>query len=102
MDTSSQGWTQDQFWCSHKEGKNATGVVLRNEMGAILGAWVNHFTHENAYCAEIEAAIQALKISDSLQLDRVPFEGDAMLVILALQGLNQFQEWKAQKQIDEG
>lgn len=66
-------------------------VILRDSNGSCKGAWVNHFSHENSYCAESEAAIQALLIGMELNLNVVTIEGDAMFVFLAMQGLTQFE-----------
>lgn len=87
---------------AYVDGKFGTGCILRDEGGNILGAWINHFSTDNAYCAEAEAAIQALKIAEELRLDKVILEGDAMFVILALQGMDEFEDWKATTKIAEG
>lgn len=61
-----------------------TWCVLRNDSGSILGAWVNHFTSDNPFCAEAEAVFQALKIAKDVLLEKVYLEGDATNVIAAL------------------
>lgn len=90
------------FDAAFKDGHTATGVVLRNSQSQIMGAWVNHFSSENPFCAEAEAATQAFRIASELRIERVLIEGDAQTVILALQGMNQFLDWRARAHIDEG
>lgn len=68
---------------------NATyAVVLRNHHSDILGAWSNHFFSSNSFCAEMEAALQALKVADEMRLPKVLLEGDAQQVVLSLQGIS--------------
>lgn len=90
------------FDAAFKDGKTTIGVVLRDHNETILGAWTYHFGNDNAYCAEAEAAVQALKIGNDLMLDKVIFEGDAMFVILAIQEVQRFEEWRARAKILEG
>lgn len=45
------------FDVAHKDGITTTGLVLRNSVGELKGHWVNDFSHDNALCAEVEAAI---------------------------------------------
>lgn len=90
------------FDAAFYEGKSATSCIIWDEYENIFGAWVNHFRNDNAFCAESEAAIQALKIAKDLNLDKVIIEGDAMFVILAMHGMAEFADWKATKQIEEG
>lgn len=40
--------------------------MLQNDTGVILDAWVNLFNSKNPFCAETEAATQALKIAEEL------------------------------------
>lgn len=63
---------------------------------------MNRFQSEDAFCAESEMTIQALKLAEQLKLDKVCFEGDASNVILALKGLTQFDEWRAAQLLFEG
>lgn len=79
-----------------------TVVVLRNHFGYILGAWINCCFSSNLFCAEIEATIQNFDIAMDLKLDKDTFEGDSLLVILALHGLNQFGDWRVQHLLDKG
>lgn len=76
------------FDAAFVDGNTFTGVLLRNDRGLILGAWVNHFESDNPFCAETEAALQALHIANELQLEAVTIEGDAFCVIMALNGLD--------------
>lgn len=62
---------------------------------------MNHFSHDNSFCAESEATIQALHIGLTLKHEETTFEGDAMFVVLALQGMQQFEDWKAKKSIED-
>lgn len=77
-------------------------VVFRNDLGVVLGAWTNCFKSENSFCVETEAAVQALKIAQSLQLERVTFEGDALNVILAFSGVSDAEDWRARKLLSDG
>lgn len=83
------------FQAAFKDFCSVTGCVLRNSDGQILGTWVNRFASENPFCAEAEAAIQALKIAGELKLEKVMAEVDALNVIMAINGLDVFEDWKA-------
>lgn len=83
-------------------GITHTGVVLQNDGGVVLGAWTDCFRSENPFCAETEAAVQALKIAHSFHLERVTIEGDALNVILALSGVPEAEDWKAKKALIDG
>lgn len=96
------GEVKFNFDAAFSEGKTATGCILRDAWGTILGAWVNHFKTDNAFCAGVEAAIQALKIAEELKLEKVCIEGDAMFVILAMNGMDEFAVWRATNSIMEG
>lgn len=90
------------FDAAFLHGTTYTGVVLRNDIVVVLGAWTNCFQSENAFCAETEAAVQAFKIADSLRLDRTTIEGDALNVIQALLGVPEVEDWRAKHRINEG
>lgn len=90
------------FDAAYEEGVIVTGVVLRDSDGRIMGAWTNRFMSDNPFCAETEVAIQALKIAVELRIENATFEGDAAFVILALQGLSEFEDWRAVNNIKEG
>lgn len=83
------------FDVAFKDGVTTTGCILRNSNGTIVGAWVNRFKSDNPFFAEIEAAIQALKLANELNLERVSFEGDASNFVLALKGFHEFENWQA-------
>lgn len=76
-------------------GKIAKSVVLQNLTGEMKGG-------DNSFCAETEAAIQTVHIGISLNLESVTIEGDALFVILTLQGMMQFEDWRAKLNIEEG
>lgn len=59
-------------------------IVLRNNHGIVLGAWINYFFSSNSFCSEIEAAIQALEVAEDMKLSKVWTEGDALQVVLSL------------------
>lgn len=90
------------FDAAYAHGTTYTGVVLRNEVGVVLGAWTKCFQSENSFCAKTVAAVQALKIAHTLQLERVTIEGDALNVIMALSGVSDAEDWKAKKDLIEG
>lgn len=46
--------------------------------------------------------IQALKMATDMKLQHVTFEGDALTVILAFNGLKQFEDWRALATIHSG
>lgn len=79
-----------------------SAVVLRDHHGQVRGAWINHFNSSNSFCAELEAAIQAFSIAESLNITRLWLEGDALQVILTLQGLDQYRDWRALDNINRG
>lgn len=83
------------FDAAFKNNTTYTGVVLKNDCGAILGAWTNRFQSENTFCAEAEAAAQALKIATSLNLEKVTVQGNALNVILDLKGVADKEDWRA-------
>lgn len=99
--TPPKGELKLNFDAAFKEGKTTTTVELRNSDNILLGAWINHFSSDNPFCAEAEAAFQALRIATDLQLDRVIVEGDAQTVILVMQGVSQFEDWRAKKNIGQ-
>lgn len=68
------------------------GVVLRNNVGVILRAWTNHFQNELSFCAETEAALQVLKLAQSMNLDRVTIQGDALNVIMTFSGMSKVED----------
>lgn len=75
---------------------------MRNHFGTVIGAWTNRFFSSNSFCAEIKAAIQAFQIVEDLWKKYAQFEGDARQVILALRGLDQYLDWKAQPKTLKG
>lgn len=93
------GTLKMNFDAAYKDGKATTGVILRNHAGNILRAWMNHFDFDNAFYAESKAATQALQNAKALQLVDVNFEGDAFGVIMALNGLDDYNDWRAMKNI---
>lgn len=97
-----EGGMKMNFDAAFKEGRTVTGYVLHDHRGTILGAWVTGLVSDNPFCAETEAAIQALKRAQELHLEKIHFEGDAANVILALQGVVRFEDWRAKAKLDEG
>lgn len=63
---------------------------------------MNRFDAQNPYCTEAETAIQALQNAVELCLDVVEFEGDACNVILALHGMEQYEDWRAMQNLITG
>lgn len=90
------------FDAAFSNGITHTGVVIRNDMGTILGAWTNYFMLQNLFCAEAEAAVQALKILQDLKMERVNSEGDELNVIPALKGNTDADDWRAKHILEEG
>lgn len=89
------GKVKFNFDAAFKDGITFIRVILRNESYFILGVQTNSFVFSKLYCAEIEAAVQALKIADELGIKEVVFEGDVAYLILALQGLEEYDDWCA-------
>lgn len=64
-----------KFDTAFKDGHTTTGVVLRNADGCLLGAQVSQCMSDNAYCAELEAALQAFHIATRLKIDQDHLKG---------------------------
>lgn len=79
-----------------------TGIVLRDSNGIIVGVGVNRLISNNPYCAEMKAAIQALKVATQLKMKVTTFKGDEFNVIMTLNGLEEYDEWKTRKLINQG
>lgn len=90
------------FDAAFKDGVASSRVVLLDEHGIILGAWTNHFQSENPFCAEAEVVVQALKVAEQLNLDKISIKGDAHNVVMALTGSSEFDDWRAKKILDMG
>lgn len=66
-------------------------------------AWINHFLSCNSFCAEMEAVIQAFELAQEMQINKAMFEDDSLQVVLSLQGLNNFCDWRrARTNISKG
>lgn len=100
--TTTLGYWKLNFDTSFKDGYTTTRVVLKNANGNTLGAWTNNFESHNVLCAKIEAAIQTLKIAEVMRIDKILFEGDIANVILTLNGLDDFGDWRARSLIAQG
>lgn len=90
------------FDAAYHDGQTVTGVILRNNNRVILGAWTSHFVAENAFCAEIEVVLQALEMAFCLRLKQIPIEGDAFSVVMAMHGLEKYEDWQAKHNILKG
>lgn len=76
-----------------------SGVVIRDIHGIVIHAWSGHSIASSAFEAEALAALQAMKLAADLQLPKLVFEGDAVNVILALNGQDFCVEWQGQPAI---
>lgn len=88
------GYLKLNFDAAYRDGTTVTGVILRDSSGDIKGAWVHRFESANAFCAETEAANQALHITTTLNLPQVLIEGDAATVVMALNGIDDYTDWQ--------
>lgn len=61
--------------------------IVSNSHGSFTHAWTGCSYASTTYAAEVEAAYQALQCAHTQSLQNVWFKGDAMNVILALNGL---------------
>lgn len=82
-----------------KDGITAMSYVLQNHLGLILGAWTYHFVSNNPFCSKLEMIVQTLQQATMLQLEKATIEEDASNVILAIQVLDDFVDWKARVNI---
>lgn len=48
--------------------------------------------YDNSFCAETEVAVQVLKLAQSMNLDRVTIEGDALNVIMTFSGMSKVED----------
>lgn len=90
------------FDAAFKDGMASLGVVLRDSVEIIRGSWINRFRAVNAFCVEVEVAVQAFQVTEALQLDKVSFEGDAHNVIMTILGCSQFEDWKVETIMETG
>lgn len=72
-----------------------SAVIIKDHYGQVKGPWINSLFSNNSFCVEMKVAIQAFLVAKELKLHRVCFEGDALQVIITLQGLEQFSDWRA-------
>lgn len=79
-----------------------TDIILRNHDGVIEGAWTCHFYSPNAFCAEMEAIVQALELAEELDFHKICFESDAMGFVLALNGISEQEDWRATRNMERG
>lgn len=97
-----QGRIKFNFDVEFQDGDTITAMVSRNEFGAIMGAWTGSFKSYNPYGAETKTVIQACKNAKEMEAQEVDFKGDAANVILALQGIKEFEDWKVIHLLTEG
>lgn len=79
-----------------------SGIIVRNSFGTVLRAWTGCFDASFPFEAEAIAAYQAFQQAESLQLPHAVFEGDALNVILALNGSRNHLEWRGRRAISDG
>lgn len=87
---------------AHEELSLASRLILRDHNAKILGAWTNHYQSPNAFCVKMAVVIQAFTKAEELRLENVVFESDSLQVILALLGLREYEDLRAQKNLTTG
>lgn len=74
------------FDASIRDDDIKVDIIVRDTDGKFIGAWTCCSTASSLYDAEARAAYQALKWAEEMESKHVIFEGDALNVILALNG----------------
>lgn len=82
--------------------KATIGIVSRDHNRRILGAWTNHFSSPNAFCVKMEVIVQALIKAEEMNMEKADIESDSLGVILALQGLKDYEDWQAEDNTKKG
>lgn len=82
--------------------KATIGIVSRDHNRRILGAWTSHCLSPNAFCAEMEVVVQALIKAEEMNMEKADIESDSLGVILALQGLKDYEDWQAEDNTKKG
>lgn len=76
--------------CSNLEA--ISGVLLRDHDGKTLEAWSHHFLSLSTFYAETEVVIQAFRMASEMKVEKACFEIDSLAVVLALNGVQEFED----------
>ena len=90
------------FDAAFKDGEATSGVILRDHRGKTLGVWSDMNFAPDAFTAEAQAALLAIKTVVTQQIPKIIFEGDASNVIGALLGQSDKVEWRGEAIINKG
>ncbi|KAL3644482.1 hypothetical protein CASFOL_009662 [Castilleja foliolosa] len=95
------GWLKLNTDAAFSFDKGHCGVILKNDLGSILLAAVNHFSCMDAISAECIAILDACKIINNLKLEQVIFESDSLIAISWLNGHSNNRFWTASPVIEQ-
>lgn len=93
------GFLKVNFDSSFVDDCVVAGIIVRNAQGSAISAWTGCSIASSPFAAEAVAAYQALKWAEDNELQHIVFEGDALNVVLALNGVNDCIEWQGKHRI---
>ena len=87
------GWIKGNFDVSVKGSFVVSAAVLSDEWGAIVGAAMMKLHCLDAFQGEALAALLTTRLAVSLGCNLLSLEGDALLVVLAINNPTLFSSW---------
>lgn len=93
-------WLKFNVDASLSNGCAWCACILRNHLGLVEGAWVVKNSGLDVFSAELKAFLLAFQIGDDLQSQKLIFEGDALGVVLALNGDKTYEDWRSSPLVD--
>ena len=89
-----QEWIKVNFDAAVKENASFASVVACSQDGNIIQAWTEKFPPGSPLWAEANAALLTIKSCTELNFNHVIFEGDALMVIDAINNKSCDELWE--------
>ena len=89
-----QEWIKVNFDVAVKENASFASIVARSQDGNIIQAWKEKFPPSSPLWAEANAALLTIKSCAELNFNNVIFEGDALMVIDAINSKSCDELWE--------
>jgi hypothetical protein len=88
-----KGWVKLNFDVAVKGSFSVAATVVSDEKGDVLNAATQKLHGSDALQGEAHAALLAVRLADSMGCKLITLEGDALLVILAINNPPLFSSW---------
>lgn len=96
------GWLKFNVDAAVRPDHSWSACILRDHLGRAEGTWVSRSSGSDAFATELKAFLLAFEIGDDLKSRKLMFEGDALGVILALQGNKAYADWRSSSLVELG